>query len=799
MRLSVISLAVVSQLVLPAVYAADSSNIEKISVVGSRLAVRSATDTAVPVDIISAEQLEATGMTETAKALQFAAPSYSFPSSSVTDGTDAVRPASLRGLSPDHTLVLVNGKRYHGSALVHLNGTAGRGSSSVDLNTIPMSAIKRIEILRDGASAQYGSDAIAGVINIVLKDASEGAEIALQGGQTYAGDGEQWRAGLNKGIKFSENGHVDISLEAHHKNPTNRAGLDQRQQYPTLEDGSADPREATFDRKNHQIGDGKYENLALFFNGAQYFGDDKLYFFGGISHRENESGAFYRRALDSRNILEIYPDGFLPQLAPKIKDYSATVGYAFSLGEWKMDAAAGFGRNDFEYYVKNSLNASYGPDSQTRFYDGTLTTEETNLTLDASRYLPFYNDSELLLALGVAYRNNTYQIEAGEEASYANGGYGNRAAGSQGFTGFTPASEVDESRHNTGLYAEVENQLTRDFYWAAAVRYEDYSDFGGNTTWKLAGRYDLTDKLAFRATANTGFRAPSVQQLYFTNISTLFVSDPDTGELVPTESGTFNSLSPVAQALGISELKPEKSTSFSGGLVYTGDNGMTITLDAYQIDIDDRIILSSSLTPSDSAAVAEALSGTNAESARFFINGVDTRTKGVDLVVSQNFELGSYGDLAASMVYAYNKNEIRDIHLPSLLGGLEDQLFDHVEQVRMTDSSPQNKGSLNLTHSYGDFKTNLRFNFFGDYKVGLSTGENLDYGAKTTTDLSVAYTATDHLTLTLGAQNLFDVYPDKAKTEPTDQSFGGIFKYPVGNTPFGMNGGYYYLQARYTF
>ncbi|CAM3883050.1 TonB-dependent receptor plug domain-containing protein [Shewanella aquimarina] len=797
MRLAVSALAVSSALILPNVQAEDQqASFEKIEIIGSRIALRTATDSVAPVDIITAEQLESTGMTETAKALQFAAPSYSFPFSSVTDGSDAVRPASLRGLSPDHTLVLVNGKRRHGSALVHLSGTVGKGSSNVDLNAIPMTAIKRIEILRDGASAQYGSDAIAGVINVVLKDSEQGGSLSAQAGQTYAGDGEQWRVGANHGIALGDDGFVNVSLEAHHKDSTNRAGLDPRQQYPELADGSLDPREASFNRKSHQVGDAEYDNLGLFINAAKAISDNgELYAFGGVSKRETKSGAFYRRALDKRNLTEIYPDGFLPQINPDIIDTSIVLGYEFSLGEWDIDTSAGHGENAFNYNIVNTLNASLGPDSPTQFDAGTLSTRETNLNIDASRYFSFANDSEILFATGISWRQNGYQIEAGESGSYINSGFDNRAAGSQGFSGFTPESEVDETRNNTGVYVELENQLTDDFYWAAALRYEDYSDFGDNTSWKLAGRYDFTDNLALRGTINTGFRAPSVQQLYFSNISTLFNPDPVTGQLVPTESGTFNTLSPVTKGLGINELAPELSQSFSLGLVYRNDAGLALTLDAYQISVDDRIILSSSVTPDDSPAVAEALAGTNAESARFFINAVDTRTRGVDLVISQDFDIGSWGDLQANLAYAYNKTEIQDIHFPQILDGVGKELFNRIEQTRMTSATPNNTGNLGLTHRLGDFKTNIRLSYFGDYTVGYSSGD-VNYSDQWIMDLSVQYAATDALSFTAGAQNLFDVYPEK---RPDSNNFNGIFVYPLTNTPFGFNGGYFFLEAKYTY
>lgn len=808
MRFSSIALALSTAFALPGLaIAADTTDNntatdkkpETIEVIGSRLALRTATDSAAPVDIITNEQLQATGMTETAKALQFLAPSYNFPQSSITDGDDAVRPASLRGMSPDHVLVLVNGKRRHGSALVHLNGTAGKGSSNVDLNAIPMAAIKRIEILRDGASAQYGSDAIAGVINIVLKDNATGGTVTAQTGQRYAGDGQKWLVGWNQGLSLPNDGFINLSLTAEHHNKTNRAGPDPRQQYPLI-NGEPDPREATFDRKNFQIGDGKYDNLGLFVNAGQPVGDNgKLYAFGGISERKNASGAFYRRALDNRNLTEIYPDGFLPELAPKIIDKSLYVGYKFSVGQWQIDSSLGYGMNSFQYKVKHSLNASLGPTSPTAFDAGTLSTNETNANIDASRFVPFANDSDLLVAMGVSWRQNQYKIEAGEPDSYINGGYMDKPGGSQGFVGFSPASATKDKRHNVGVYLQTENQLTDAFYWAAAVRHENYSDFGGNTSWKLSGRYQLNDQLALRGTVDTGFRAPSVQQMYFTNISTLFVPDPNNnGALVPTESGTFNNQAAITQALGVGQLQPEKSHSYSLGLTYSGDNGLSMTLDTYQIKVDNRIVLSSSLNSADSTLpqnVVDLITASGAQSARFFVNAVDTKTRGIDLVASKNWDLSGYGQLKANLAWGYNKTTIDSIHLPSILGGLEDHLFDHIEQTRMTKATPRNTGNLGLTHTLGKLQTTLRFNYFGTYSIGYSSGD-YKYDHKWVTDLAFKYAATDQLSITVGAQNLFDTYPEK---RPADNNYHGIFVYPLTNAPFGFNGGYYYLNAQYRY
>ncbi|RUO57790.1 TonB-dependent receptor plug domain-containing protein [Pseudidiomarina insulisalsae] len=766
---------------------------ERIQVIGSRLSMRTATDGTAPVDIISAEELSASGITETARALQYAVPSFNFPSSSITDGSDAVRPASLRGLSPDHTLVLVNGKRRHMSALVHLNGTTGRGSSNVDLNAIPISAIKRIEVLRDGAAALYGSDAIAGVINIVLKDQDEGGSLTANAGQTYEGDGEQYKLHGSTGFELGDNGHFTVAAEYHHKNKTNRAGLDPRQQYP-LVDGELDPREATFDRLNHHVGDAEFENAAVFVNAAMQVGEGEFYAFGGVSDRSSQSGAFSRRALDNRNIIEIYPDGFLPLLSPETQDVSGYVGYRFEHSGWDVDASVGYGESEFQYRVENSLNASIGPSSQTEFDAGTLTTDELNVTLDFQRFFPFVNNSDLAVAFGVSYRENSYQIDAGEPASYINGGYQGRPAGSQGFTGFKPESEVDESRDNTGFYVEVENMLTADFQWGAAMRYEDYSDFGSNTSWKLSGRYDLNDQWALRATANTGFRAPSVQQLYFSNISTLFV-DRGNG-LQPEQSGTFNNISDVARALGVDGLEPEESQSFSAGLVFNGYEGFTLTIDAYQIAIDDRIILSGDLSPADSPAVAEALAMSGADNARFFVNAVDTTTQGIDIVAAQEFNLDSLGSLRAQLAYGYNKTEIDDVNLPELLGGLEENLFDGVERTRMTRSVPRNNGSVVFTHSLGDLQSRVAFNYFGDYVLENNQGVQTEFSGKWTTDISARYQLNEQMIVSAGVQNLFDVYPDKQR--PASQ-FNGIFMYPNTNAPFGFNGGYYYAEFTYNF
>ncbi len=795
MRLTTTALATLAGIsTLPAI-ADETSSIEKITVVGSRIAVRSVTDTILPVDIISGEQLQATGILETAKALQYSVPSFSYPTSAITDGSDAVRPISLRGLSPDHTLVLINGKRRHGSALVHTNGTVGKGSSNVDLNAIPLTSIKRIEVLRDGASALYGSDAIAGVINIVLKDNDHGGEVSLTAGQTYQGDGEQLRFGLNQGINLNDKGFVNLSLEIHDKGNTDRSGTYNRAFYPALPDGSPDPREQTVNKDVFEIGDAQFRNYSGFINSEYQFTDtDAIYAFGGISSRKTSSGAFFRRPADSRNVLEIYPDGFLPKLEPEVLDTSLVVGYKKEIAGWDFDLSAGHGENEFEYHVANTLNASYGPTSPTEFYAGRLSTKETNVAFDASRSFDFINDSELGLAIGTNWRRNVYQIEAGELGSYERLDP-TKSAGSQGFTGFTPSSETNQDRDNIGVYLQAENQLTENASWTAALRYEDYSDFGSNVSAKLSGRYDLTDSFAVRGSIDSGFRAPSVQQLYYTSISTQFVNNSVTGELEPIEAGTFNSLSDITTALGGGNLEAEKSNSITAGLVFDDGDGFSVTLDAYQIKIDDRIILSGNVTADTSPQVAAILADSAADSARFFMNAVDTTTQGLELVASKTIETGSLGEFELGLAYSYKKTDIDSINLPVLLEGTEDDLFGRREQVRMTEAVPAHSGNLGFIHRFGDFTTNVRGNYFGSYLIGYSK-ENVKFSGKWTMDISTQYQVNDNLSLSAGVQNLFDTYPDK---RPDDNRFYGNFVYPQANAPFGFNGGYYYLNAKYKY
>jgi iron complex outermembrane receptor protein len=802
-----------------------AEDLEKISVIGSRRLGRTVEDSPVPIDIIGADSLSTTGQTETNMILGNLLPSFNFPQPSLTDGTDHVRPAQLRGLAPDHTLVLVNGKRRHSNALLNLNGSTGRGSSAVDLNAIPANAIERIEVLRDGAAAQYGSDAIAGVINIVLKSASSGGSASVtyganvttmdgvpdlkdvgidengdlaftEGGDRELTDGQTATMRANMGFALGDDGFFNLSAEFRDRSASNRADYDNRENYARLEDGSLDPRELTWDRYNHNFGNGDVEDMAVFYNaGLELNENAELYSFGSYSTREGEGGGFYRRAQDSRNIEAIYPDGFLPIITSDINDYSFATGVKGFLSDWNYDLSAVYGEDEFEFGVKNSLNTSLGPTSQTVFDAGTLIYDQLTINLDLSREIDVDGlASGVNVAVGAEYRREGYEIKAGEEASYIQGSF-EGAAGSQVFPGFTPESAGDNSRHNVSLYVDLEAYITDNWNVTVAARYEDYSDFGTTVNGKFATRYTLTEEIALRASVSTGFRAPSLQQQYFTSIATVFVD----GE--PTETGTFAPNSDVAQALGSPGLDAEEAVNYGAGITWSPDSNFSLSVDYYNIEIDDRIVLSNNLS---GEGIEALLVGTGANRARFFLNAIDSETSGVDVVASYNTDIQNWGDIAFNAGFNYNKNEVTDIiDPPAVLAGAgvdQGNLFSDVELRRFEVGSPKTKLNLSAVWSMDEWHATLRTTRYGETQEPSSdpaTNEVLP--EKWVTDLDVGYDVTENLTLTLGANNLFDVYPDTTRELVEDVgTFSRLFPYS-GFSPFGFSGRFVYGKVSVTF
>jgi iron complex outermembrane recepter protein len=768
---------------------------DEIVVTGTRTLDRTASESLSPIDVLGTTQLERIGSPELNTALSRTLPSFNFPRPSITDGTDHVRPALLRGLAPDQTLVLVNGKRRHRSAIVNVNGSLGRGSSPVDLNSIPISAIKRIEVLRDGAAAQYGSDAIAGVINIVLRDADEGGAVDLRFGEHKEGDGQLFTTSGWLGTSLGDGGFLTVSAEWRDRDPTNRSQPDLiRQQYP-LVNGEPDPREAALaNSRTFRVGDAATTDAIVFVNGGVPLNQaTEFYFSGNYGRREGESAGFFRRPIDPNNVPEIYPDGFLPLIVSKIEDQAAIAGIDGRFGDdWSYDFSVNHGRNQFDFNVHNSINRTLGTASPTRFYAGTLEANQTVVNLDFVRPVEVGLFSPLNVAFGAEYREERFGIRDGQTESWIQGPEPG-APGSQVFPGFRPSDKTSRSRDNTSVYVDLEADLTNQLSTSAALRYEDYSDFGSRTSGKLSGRFEFTDRYAARGTVSTGFRAPALSQQFYSTTATTFIDG------VPFEIRTFPVDDPAAIAMGAEPLEAETSVNYSVGLVSRPLDALSVTIDVYRIEIDDRIILSENLT---GAAVADFLTAQGfpgVTGGRYFTNAVDTKTEGVDLVALYSLDFAR-SNLDLTFAYNWNRTEVTKIrpNPPELEAiGLELVRFARVEEGRITDGTPRDKIILGADYTVSDWDVQLTATRFGEWKV-LSNNPALDqtFGSEILVDLAVSYTWQDRLRLTVGADNLFDTYPDKSN--PSGFFTGNVAPYPAV-APFGYNGRFVYGRIRYSF
>ncbi|HEV8231491.1 MAG TPA: TonB-dependent receptor [Thermoanaerobaculia bacterium] len=767
-------------------------------VVGSR-APGAAAEKAVPVDVYTEQQVEsASAGAETAQIIERIAPSFNFPRPTISDGTDSVRPATLRSMGPDQVLVLVNGKRRHTSALVNVNGTIGRGAQSVDLNAIPSSAIERIEVLRDGAAAQYGSDAIAGVINIVLKSGVSPVELGLQGGTTTHSDGELFDVNGNTGLKVGT-GFLHVTGEYRKRNATNRAGDDPRDQIVAGDGGNN-----AVKQPNTHWGDAEEKDIMGWVNGSVPLNDDastSFYVFGGASRRDGVHGGNYRRAIQSQNWPQIYPLGFLPLIEPEIVDYSGTVGVRGIIsGAWFWDLSAQYGHDRFDFDITHSLNTSLGPEippNKTNFYAGALEFNQFVSNLDVTRELEVGLSGPLNVAVGAEFRRENYQEHAGEEASWIDGGhpdqFGNRAgAGAQVFPGFRPSNAVDASRSSYAAYLDLEGDVLKFLRLGLAGRFEHYTDFGDTSDFKITARVEATKQLVFRGAASTGFRAPSLGQTYFSAISTNFLNI--SGVFTPFDVGHFRVNSPVARALGATDLKAEDSVNYSAGLVWSPSRVFDFTADYFHIDIDDRIILSGNFT---GAALDPILRPFGATGARFFTNAIDTTTEGYELTANVRAGLGSAGTLAFQAAFAHSKNEITRIAAtPPQLSAFQSVLFDRLEQRRITCGQPKDNARVTSDWRRGDLGATARASLFGPYCSidSANPANDQTFEHEWVFDLELSYQIGKAL-VAAGVQNLLDNFPDR--NIPANFNFG-IFTYPR-NAPFGFNGRYVYLRTAYTF
>jgi iron complex outermembrane receptor protein len=809
---------------------------EVVVVTGTRVAARSVLSTAAPVDVVSAAQLAQQGSPELNQQLAILLPSFNFPRPSITDGTDSVRPATLRGLSPDQTLVLVNGKRRHTASLVNINGSIGRGSSSVDLNTIPTGILESVEVLRDGASAQYGSDAIAGVMNLRLKQRREGGNITASYGQRITtvttdpapplpngttnftaanivanptwpttksrdvSDGATSTVNAWVGLPLFETGSLTVAAEVQKRDATNRQGYDTRRLYNLLPSGALDPREATINRLNQQYGDGDLVQGMLFANASIDLSDTtRLYGWASLQGRDSTSAAFFRWPADSRNVTEIYPNGFLPKINSLITDGSVALGVETKLAGWDVDLSVNHGTNEMEFVIRNTLNRSLGASSPTSFRAGGFSNDQTVVNVSGVKGYAIGLASDLNVAVGLEARRDQYEIFAGEQGSYFQ--QGTFVAGSQGFGGFKPSNVVSPSRDAIGAYVDLEVNLTEAFLVSGAVRYEDYSDFGNNVSGKVSARYDFTDAFALRGSVSNGFRAPSLQQQYFTASSTNVVAG------VPLEILTVPSTDKIGLALGGKALKPEESVNYSlGGVLRLGD--FSVTLDAYQIELTDRIVLSENLNQPAVATLLAANGIVGINTVRFFLNGVDSTTQGADLVASYRLrtDFGRF-DLTGSVSVNETKLDKTPV-IPALtaIGLTPTQLFNRINTLTLTEGQPKEKASMAANWTLAKYGATFKATYYGEVtEPGADAQRDLNLSREVLFDLEGRYKLTDAVGITLGVENLTDVYPKMVPgtTVLTPSTFttlnnSGALAFSR-YSPFGFSGRYVYARVSLDF
>ncbi len=787
--------------------------IEDIIIVGNRNAKRTKLETPVPVDVINIEKLQKSSPQMTVQdLLNYVIPSFNSVRQSASDGTEHIDPVTLRGMGPDQVLVLVNGKRRHTTSLVNYQNTVGNGSVGTDMSTIPVIAIEKIEVLRDGAAAQYGSDAIAGVINIILKK-DIGASASVTYGLSGRNDGETYQAGVNYGTSLGKkDSYINLSLQLSHRGKTTRTqnhDLDIFGDHFAYEfapnfadakkadDDEIRARGLTRDDFNFQIGDAQIRQGQLFFN-AEYPVNDqlKIYSFGGFSIKEGKGYGFRRLPSETSNVVaSIYPNGFQAVLGSQIYDFSYAVGAKYNVNDWLVDLSNTFGSNTFNYNVSNTNNASLGAKSPTRFYAGAHSFLQNTVNLDVSKNLNQFN-----IAFGGEFRFEQYQIKPGDEASYAqydsNGNIATDgstvigAGGSQSFIGFSPRNALKKDRHSTAVYADVSYDLDKKLNIDAAARFENYSDFGNTLNGKLAVRYEFVKNYAIRAAVGTGFRAPSLQQQYFNNS---YADISTSGSNIVTK-GIFRNDSKAAEVLGFDHLKQETSVNGSAGFTLKPAKGLFITVDGYIIKVKDRIVITSNITDSRLSDPNVVGQGNQVESGRFFANAIDTETKGVDLVVSYDWKLGG-GNLNINLAGNYTETKITDFHFPEKISTPRDQYFGP-DQINIIETlSPKTKASLSLNYGIGKFNFLVRNTYFGKViRDGFPFGEVQEFSPKVVTDISVGYDITKQINLTIGANNVLDVFPD---LQVYKNSYYGVFKYaPV---QMGTLGSYFFGRLNFNF
>ena len=833
--------------------AASATDLSDVVVVGSRGLPRTDVERPMPVDVLNAKELQLTGQTDLGQQVQFNSPSFNSAKTGVNGVANYADPATLRGLSPDQVLVLVDGKRRHQFSALNLNVTVGAGTVVTDLNSIPALAIERIEVLRDGAAAQYGSDAIAGVINLGLNKSTGVATGRVQYGITKEGDGAQYLAGANYGVKLGKEnpGYLNLTLQYQRQNQSNRSDNYRGGIYtpfPALTSANPNPTDAQIKTENDaRARGGVYPAVGTpfrvgvygsnqaniyqgFYNLSVPIGASKwaVYSFGGYSRKDILAYGFFRNAQPNNvNYSPIQPNGYLPELPGRSDDYSAVVGLSRKLaGGWNLDFSTGYGYNYLDLFANKTANPSMGAASPTDFYVGRSAFGQSTSEVNVSRnYAGLFGTKSFNIALGTQYRVDQFIMKQGSPESYFVGPLAvgtapgvtpartAKAPGSSGRPGIAPDDETNVTRSNIGVYVDLESDLTERLLLTTALRYENYSDFGSNISGKFAGRYKVTEGISLRGSLNRGFRAPSLQQT-FNSVST---STVQAGAIVQTKQLRNNDARLIP--LGVAAPKAETSWNYSAGVAAQLGEHLLLTVDAYQIDIKDRIIDSERLIKSDIKAL-QTPNFANISEIRFFTNAIDTRTRGIDFVTTYKTEFSERNRLTASLAFTVNAtNIVRTSATPAQLqAGTVNRilLIDTVSIALIERAQPRQKVLGSVTYTMGKFSITPRASYFGSVTAfekpanrtttvgGVTTTTYVphisqEFRGKTLVDLALVYTPAKVLSLTIGGNNLFNVYPDKVDATRFASYSNGEIPYTRNAAQFGFNGAYYYANATVTF
>ncbi|MFD1095445.1 TonB-dependent receptor [Salegentibacter chungangensis] len=775
-----------------------SFGLDEIVVTGNRTKPRTILDSPVAIDNFGVKELTGSGKPTIDRMLTFKVPSFNAQNQAISDATAHYDPADLRGLGPSRTLVLVNGKRKNQSAQVYLNRTPGKGEVGVDLKSIPTAAIENVEVLRDGASAQYGSDAIAGVINMVLKEDVEYSTVTSRAGITSEGDGFNFASDLNTAFNIGDGGYVNLTLGYYKQNLTNRAGTPGVADLPE----DARPNEIQWAQDNPdlgmKVGQPDMEKKDIFVNLAHPVGENaEFYTFHGFTTRTGRSFAYYRAPYWRRGVADAgfltRPEdfkGYQPTFETDIDDHINVIGLEYNLGEnWMADLSGTYGANSVFYTVNNSVNRDYLADngtSPTTFHPGGYRLQNVIGNLDVNGLLT----EDINVAMGLEYKKEYFYAYEGDKRSYYKGG-------SDSFAGVKPAEAGKWDRNNFAAYAQLDYDITDALLLGVAGRYEDFSDFGDNFSWKVNGRFKLGENGAIRGSYSTGFRAPTLHQRHLTNSQYIIVA----GSSEPLLQGTLANDSPAVQALGVPSLFAETSQNFSAGVTYKFSKNFYGSVDFYQINVDDRVLFSSQIgsdgNPDSTNPVEQILQDNNVVAVQFFINAGDTKTRGADIVLNYN----SFAGFKASLAANFNETEIDAITTPGPLADNGYNIFAREERGLITNSRPKSKIILGLSQELGNWDLELNNTRFGTVTVTApeSGGTDQELDAKIVTDFSLAYNFTDRFSINGVINNIFDVYPEITDPSTNTAGAGGRFPYSSEVQQMGQLGTNFSIGLNYEF